>query len=108
MAAWRRSIAIGATMVRSSWIMTGMARLKSGWLRAREITAEYRELKNGIHEWAGHAIALVEGARLVPEEEVKTRLDESRPREGVEEVKVDEGVAVIFGGVGEASEVYEV
>ena len=45
---------------------------------------------------------------MIPEEEVEARLDEGGSWEGIEEVEVEESVAVVLGGVREAGEVYEV
>ena len=56
----------------------------------------------------GKAVTLVKGACLVFEEEVDSGLDEGGSREGIEEIEVDEGVAVVFGGVRLVGEVYEV
>ena len=61
-----------------------------------------------VEEWAGHAVTLVKGPRLISEEEVDSRLDEGGSWEGVEEVEINEGVAVVFGGVRPVGEVYEV
>ena len=62
----------------------------------------------GVEERVGHAVALVEGSGLVAVEEVGAGLDEGGAGDGVEEVEVAEGGAVVVGGGGERDEGLEV